>query len=77
MNVLSASILGFLHRHVTGDWGDVPDEDAQANEDSQASGYIIQSLFDTGDGLLSLVAEPAKYLDNDIFPSGMKNGIKA
>jgi len=40
----------FLHRHVMGDWGDVPTQDAQANEDSLADGTRLLSSYRTSRG---------------------------
>jgi hypothetical protein len=40
----------FIRRHVTGDWGDVPPEDAQENTLSVEQGFRILSAYtlDTG-----------------------------
>ena len=35
----------FLSRHVTGDWGDIPDEDKDENEFSVARGFRILSAY--------------------------------
>ena len=35
----------FLRRHVTGDWGEVPPEDAQENELSVREGFRILSAY--------------------------------
>lgn len=35
----------FLQRHVTGDWGEVPPEDAQENELSVSQGFRILSAY--------------------------------
>jgi len=40
----------FLHRHATGDWGDVPADDAQANEDGLAGGARLMSRYQTRRG---------------------------
>lgn len=44
------SILDFLPRHVTGDWGEVCQEDAQENELSLAEGFRILSAYRTRRG---------------------------
>lgn len=41
----------FLNRHVRGDWGDVCDEDKQANEDALKDGTRILSAYKTNLGL--------------------------
>lgn len=40
----------FLSRHVTGDWGEVPPEDARENELSVEKGFRILSAYRTGLG---------------------------
>ena len=42
--------LDFLVRHAHGDWGDVPPEDAQANEDALEHGLRILSSSQTSSG---------------------------
>jgi hypothetical protein len=39
-----------LARHRSGDWGDVPPEDARENDFSVAEGYRILSAYRTADG---------------------------
>lgn len=40
----------FLSRHVMGDWGEVPEEDAQANEDALSNGARLLSAYTTKTG---------------------------
>jgi hypothetical protein len=40
----------FLDRHVNGDWGDVPEEDKQANEGAIDQGTRILSAYTTSAG---------------------------
>ena len=40
----------FLARHVTGDWGDLDDEDRQANDAALINGSRILSAYVTGKG---------------------------
>ena len=40
----------FLDRHVNGDWGDVPEEDKQANEAAVEQGLRILSAYTTSAG---------------------------
>jgi hypothetical protein len=40
----------FLSRHVTGDWGEVPPEDAEENEFSLQRGFRLLSAYHTGAG---------------------------
>ncbi len=41
--------LAFLSRHVAGDWGDVPPEDAAENELSVREGYRVISSYPVGE----------------------------
>ena len=40
----------FLDRHVSGDWGDLDDEDKQENEFSVRNGFRILSVYTTSAG---------------------------
>lgn len=46
-----------LARHLSGDWGDVPPEDAQANEAALASGARLLSSFQVGGCTLWVITE--------------------
>jgi hypothetical protein len=46
-----------LARHVAGDWGNVPPEDAAENELSVRAGFRILSSYGEGDARLWLVSE--------------------
>ena len=41
---------GLLARHVSGDWGEVPPEDARENELSVRGGFRIVSSYPVGSG---------------------------
>ncbi len=41
----------YLDRHITGDWGDVPPEDAQENELSLKEGFRILSAYTLSTGV--------------------------
>jgi hypothetical protein len=41
----------FLQRHISGDWGEVPDEDRHKNEDAVTQGHRILSAYGTAKGL--------------------------
>jgi hypothetical protein len=51
----TGAILGLLRRHAFGDWGDVCDEDSQANADAIRLGNRIVSVYH-----LRLTAEERK-----------------
>lgn len=44
-------ILSGLLRHVTGDWGEMDDEDRQANETALTEGSRLFSVYRSGSGL--------------------------
>jgi hypothetical protein len=48
-SALPAAIL--LRRHISGDWGDVPAEDAQANEDALQTGARLLSAYTLSSGV--------------------------
>ena len=39
--------MEFLSRHVTGDWGDIPDEDKRENQFSLEKGFRLMSSYRT------------------------------
>ena len=55
-----------LHRHVSGDWGDVCKQDAKANEDAVKSGARILSSY-TVKGIKLWVISDAAWTDNVEF----------
>lgn len=44
------SPLDYLGRHVTGNWGDLPEEDIEANREALAHGGRIFSAYHLADG---------------------------
>jgi hypothetical protein len=44
-------VLAALGRHVRGDWGDVDDEDWQANERALTEGTRLLSVYRSGGGV--------------------------
>ena len=45
----SQQLLEALEHHLTGDWGNVSAEDAQANEDAVTHGYRVFSVYQMAD----------------------------
>ena len=43
-------VLDLVHRHAGGDWGDVSEHDAQANDRSAQNGTRVLSAYDTSGG---------------------------
>jgi hypothetical protein len=54
---------GLVIRHIQGDWGDVPPEDARANERSLRDGARLLSGYTLGDGTRVWVITEAVDLD--------------
>ena len=50
LQIAEQSPAAFLNRHVTGDWGELCDEDKKANDISLRHGYRILSAYTTGVG---------------------------
>jgi len=44
------SPMDFLSRHVTGDWGEIPDEDRKENQFSLEKGFRLMSSYTTTAG---------------------------
>ena len=51
LKVAGVNPVDLINRHITGDWGEVPPEDAQENELSVKEGYRILSAYTVGDGV--------------------------
>ena len=49
--------VDLLERHVSGDWGNVPPEDARENELSLREGFRILSSYGEGDRRLWIITE--------------------
>jgi len=56
------ALLQILHRHHCGDWGDLGEEDKQANEDALAHGARILSRYDLECGSFYIVTEADRSL---------------
>lgn len=46
-------------RHLTGDWGDIPDEDKERNDDAVGDGSRILSAYHIGGEKLWIITEAA------------------
>lgn len=64
---LSAS--QFLARHVRGDWGDVPPEDAAANDQAITAGHRVLSGYQVGDGRIWIITEWNRSVTTVLMPS--------
>ncbi len=57
MEALGLSPAELLARHVRGDWGNVPPEDARENDLSVREGFRILSSYGAGDDRLWVITE--------------------
>jgi hypothetical protein len=61
--------LELLSRHVTGDWGDLSDEDKQENELSVKNGFRILSAYKVGKGeKLWIITEADRSVTTILLP---------
>ena len=58
-----------LERHRSGDWGDVPDEDARENEFSVKYGYRIVSSYRLAGERLWIITERDRSATTLLLPS--------
>lgn len=59
----------FLDRHVSGDWGDLDDEDKQENEFSVRNGFRILSVYTTSAGdRLYVITEADRSVTTILLP---------
>lgn len=62
--------FGLLHRHVTGDWGDITEEDKEMNESSLRKGYRILSAYHLKDGTkIWVITEADRSATTLLLPS--------
>jgi hypothetical protein len=57
-----------LHRHVTGDWGDLDAEDKQENDLSVQKGYRILSAYGRGGKRLWIITESDRSVTTILRP---------
>ena len=60
--------LALLSRHVTGDWGDLGEEDKQENELSVRKGFRILSAYGKGDRKLWVITEADRSVTTILRP---------
>ena len=62
-------VLALLHRHRAGDWGDVSEHDAQANDRSVEGGTRVLSAYETAGGKLWVITEADRSATTVLLPS--------
>ena len=69
VNHAGVSPLVLLLRHVSGDWGDVHPEDAEANVEALAEGARLLSSYDLGpSGRLWIITEHDRSITTLLVP---------
>lgn len=59
----------YLRRHMRGDWGDVPPQDALANEQAAKEGSRILSSYEVAGRKVWLITEADRSVTTLLFPS--------
>ena len=62
-------VLALVHRHARGDWGDVSEHDAQANDRSAQDGTRVLSAYETRGGRLWVITEADRSATTVHLPS--------
>ena len=69
LNESGQDALQFLQRHITGDWGDVPAEDAEENELSLKEGFRLLSAYATAkDVKIWIITEADRSVTTLLLP---------
>jgi hypothetical protein len=64
------SPMEFLSRHVTGDWGEIPDEDRKENQFSLEKGFRLMSSYKTtAQDVLWVITESSRSHTTLLLPS--------
>jgi hypothetical protein len=61
--------VAFLRRHISGDWGDVPPEDASENDLSIQQGFRIVSSHPVAGDRLWIITEADRSVTTLLLPS--------
>ena len=61
-------LLAYLNRHLSGDWGDLCQEDKVENNFSLANGFRLLSAYDTPCGKLWLITEADRSVTTFLLP---------
>ena len=59
---------GYLARHASGDWGEVPPEDARENERSLEHGRRLLSSYPAGEARVWVITEADRSITTILLP---------
>ena len=70
LQIAGQTAIEFLRRHMSCDWGEVSEEDAQENEFSLKEGFRLLSAYQTGKGQkLWIITEADRSATTILLPS--------
>ena len=70
LQIAGQTATEFLRRHMSGDWGDLSDEDVKENEFSLKQGLRLLSAYQTGKGQkLWIITEADRSATTILLPS--------
>ena len=70
LQIAGQTATEFLRRHMSGDWGDLSDEDVRENEFSLKEGLRLLSAYQTGKGQkLWIITEADRSATTILLPS--------
>ena len=70
IQIAGQTAIEFLRRHMSCDWGEVSEEDAQENEFSLSEGFRLLSAYRTGKGQkLWIITEADRSATTILLPS--------
>jgi hypothetical protein len=61
-------VIAGLRRHAAGDWGNVPPEDAMANDDALQHGGILHSAYGEADNRFWIITEADHSVTTVLLP---------
>jgi len=70
LEIAGQTAIEFLRRHMSGDWGELSDDDIKENEFSLANGFRLLSRYETAKGeLLWIITEADRSATTILLPS--------
>jgi hypothetical protein len=61
--------LEYINRHVTGDWGELCDEDKQVNQEALVHGYRLMSVYELPTGVkIWIITEADRSVTTILLP---------
>jgi hypothetical protein len=67
--ILNSQLINFIKSHATGDWGELPEEDKELNDDAVKNGGRILSSYKLGEEKIYIITEWDRSYTTVLFPS--------